>query len=342
MKKIIACIASALIFASCENIPFDYQDYSFQAVYFPFQYPVRTLSLGNDKIDNSLDKQHIFHIGVSIGGLYLENSKSWSVDYTVDNSLVENYLVNASNDTLFVLPPSYYSLDPTVTVTIPAGSFSGLIKVQLADAFFSDAKAVKGNYVIPLIITSTSADSILSGKALPNLTTPPNRHIESDWISQMAPKNYTLFGIKYINLYHGTWLRRGLIEEKDPTNTTVIQTIKIHSQYVERDQLVKLTTKSMAEVTSNFVGNNFTSTMSLTISGTTVTVAPVTGAALAANGTGTFVTNGQSWGGKPYDALYLNYTYTLANGNKCSVMDTLVFRDRAIIVQEARPTVKTP
>jgi hypothetical protein len=342
MKKIIAYFASILIFASCENIPFDYQDFDVQAVYFPFQYPVRTLSLGNDKIDNSLDKQHIFHIGVSIGGLYLKNPKSWSVNYSVDNSLVQNYLLNARNDTLFVLPPSYYSLDPVGTVTIPAGSFSGLVKVKLADAFFLDPKAVKGNYVIPLRITDTSADSILSGKALPNLTTPPNRHVEANWVSQMTPKNYTLFGIKYINPYHGKWLRRGVIVEKNSTNTSVISTTVIRNTYVERDQIVALNTNSMSEVISNYVGNIFTSKMSLTVAGTVVTIKPVTGQALAATGTGTFKTEGESWGGKPYDALYLNYTYTLANGNKCAVMDTLVLRDRGIIVEEARPTLKIP
>lgn len=342
MKKIIAFISAILVLAACENIPYDYKDYDFQAVYFPFQYPVRTLSLGNDKIDNSLDKQHKFHIGVSIGGLYAENSKSWTVDYTVDNTLVENYLVNASNDTLRVLPTSYYTLNPVGTVTIPKGSFSGLIEVQLTDAFFTDPKAIKGNYVIPLILTATSADSILSGKALTSLTLPPDRHRVSDWVSQQTPKDYTLFGIKYINPYHGKWLRRCQIVEKDPTNTTVISTTVLHNTYVERDQIVALSTSSMSGVISNYVGNLFTSTMKLSVSANTVTITPVTGAALAASGTGTYVVNGGTWGGKLYDALFLNYTYTLANGNKCSVMDTLVLRDRGIIVQEAVPTIKTP
>jgi hypothetical protein len=342
MKKLIAFIFAILVLVSCENMNFDYKDYDFQAVYFPFQYPVRTLSLGNDKIDNSLDKQHKFHVGVSIGGLYMENSKAWTVDYAVDNTLVENYLVNASNDTLRVLPASYYKLDPAGTVTISKGSFSGLIEVQLTDAFFSDPIAIKGSYVIPLKLTATSADSILSGKALSSLTVTPDRHIESHWESLKTPKDYTLFGVKYINPYHGKWLRRCQIVEKNPTNTTVIQTIVIHNQYVERDQIVALATNSMTEVTTNFVGNNFTSKMNLAVSGTIVTVAPAKGAALAATGSGTFVTNGESWGGKPYDAFYLNYTYTLANGNKCSVMDTLVLRDRGIVVEETRPTVKTP
>jgi hypothetical protein len=90
-----------------------------------------------------------------------------------------------------------------------------------------------------------------------------------------------LFGIKYINPYHGKWLRRCQIVEKDPTNTTVIQTIVIHNQYVERDQIVALATNSMTEVTTNFVGNSFTSKMNLAVSGTMVTIAPSTGAALA-------------------------------------------------------------
>lgn len=342
MKKILAFISVILVMVSCNNKDITYPDYNYQAVYFPFQYPVRTLSLGNDLIDNSLDKQHKFHIGISIGGLYATNPKGWTVDYVVDNTLVENYLKNANNDTLRVLPASYYTLNPTGTVTIPKGSFSGLIEVQLTDAFFADPIAIKGSYVIPLKLTATSADSILSGKPVDGLTGPPDRHIASNWLSTMTPKDYVLFGIKYVNPYHGNWLRRCQIVEKDPTNTTVISTTVIHNTYPERDQVVALTTNSMTTVTSNFVGGSFTSTMKLTVSGTAVTIAPVTGAVLAATGTGTFVTNGQSWGGNPYDALYLNYMYTLANGHKCNVMDTLVFRDRGIIVQQAAPTVITP
>jgi len=341
MKKIIALFSFILLLISCENIDSDYKDYDFQSVYFPFQYPVRTLSLGNDKMDNSLDKEHKFHVGISIGGLYAENSQEWTVDYEVDNTLVENFLVNANTDTLKVLPSTYYTLNPAGTVIIPKGSFSGLIEVQLTDAFFSDPTSLKGNYVLPIKIIDTSADTILSGKKTEALTTTPNRHNLSDWESQKTPKDYTLFGIKYINPYHGKWLRRCQIVEKDPTNTTVISTISIHNRYAERDQIVELNTNSMAEVISNYVGNSFTSNMRLIVSGTTVTVTSENGP-LSAAGTGKFVTNGESWGGKPYDAFYLDYTYTLASGNKCSVKDTLVLRDRGIIVQEERPTLLIP
>lgn len=338
MKKILIFISAILaLTSSCENMNFDYKDYDFKAVYFPFQYPVRTLSLGNDKIDNSLDKLHKFHIGVSIGGLYAENEKSWTVNYLVDNTLVENYLINASNDTLRILPSAYYALNPAGTVPIQKGSFSGLIEVQLTDAFFTDPQAIKGNYVIPLKITATSADSILKGLPVSTLTVSPDRHVESHWESLKTPKDYTLFGIKYINPYHGKWLRRCQIVEKDPTNTNVIQTIVIRNKYIERDQIVALNTTSMSDVISNYVGNSFSSKMNISVSGTNVTITPVTGAVLAATGTGSFVTNGESWGGKPYDALYLNYNYVLSSGNVCTVNDTIVLRDRGIVIQEARP-----
>jgi len=343
MKRILIFFTAIYLLTSCENMDFDYKDYDFSAVYFPFQYPVRTLSLGNDKIDNSLDKLHKFHIGVSIGGFYEENNNDWTVDYSVDNALVENYLINNSSDTLKILPVSYYTLNPAGTVTIKKGSFSGLIEVQLTDAFFTDPQAIRGNYVIPLRITGTSADSILSGLPVSALSlTKADRHVEAHWESLKTPKDYTLFGIKYINPYHGKWLRRCQIVERDPSNSSVIQTIAIRNKYIERDQVVALNTISLADVVTNYVGNSFSSKMNLSVSGSNVTITPVPGAALAANGSGTFITSGESWGGKLYDAFYLKYTYVLSSGNVCTVNDTIVLRDRGIVVQEARPAIITP
>ncbi len=82
----------------------------------------------------------------------------------------------------------------------------GGIQVQLTDAFFQDPRSVKNTFVIPMRITGVvNADSVLSGKSsLPN----PDRRKAGDWITQ--PKDYILFAIKYINPYHGTYLRRGL------------------------------------------------------------------------------------------------------------------------------------
>lgn len=55
--------------------------------------------------------------------------------------------------------------------------------------------------------------------------------------------------------------------------------------------------------------------------------------------------NGDSWGGTPEnptprDAVYLNYFYERENGQRCEVLDTLVFRDRGIVFEADRPTIK--
>ena len=87
MKKIFILFIFIIVIAACENQPWDFPDYKLKAVYFPIQLPLRTLSLGEDRLDNSLDKEFKFDIGVSIGGMY-QNKKDWTVDYVVDTTLV--------------------------------------------------------------------------------------------------------------------------------------------------------------------------------------------------------------------------------------------------------------
>lgn len=84
MKKILAFLSAAVLLSACHNKPFDYEDFDYQTVCFPFQYPVRTLSLGNDVLDNSLDRAHKFNIGVVLGGVYIYNDVSRRVYYEVD------------------------------------------------------------------------------------------------------------------------------------------------------------------------------------------------------------------------------------------------------------------
>src|SRR5512133_878662 len=130
MKKIFIIFIIVLAITACENQPWSFSDYELQAVYFPLQVPVRTLSLGEDRIDNSLDKEFKFDIGVSIGGMY-ENKQSWTVDYEVTPALVSGVYtyskpqVYTADNQIMALPTSYYTLSPVGTVTIPSGSFNG-------------------------------------------------------------------------------------------------------------------------------------------------------------------------------------------------------------------------
>ncbi|MEN6363266.1 MAG: DUF1735 domain-containing protein [Bacteroidales bacterium] len=343
MKKALYFLLMVVGLTSCYNQDIMYDDYETQSVYFPFQYPVRTLSLGNDIQNNSLDKLHKFNIGICIGGLYMENRKNWTVHFEVDNSLVYNYLVNVKGDTLKALPAEYYTLNPASTVTIPKGSFSGLIEVQLTDAFFQDPVAIKGNYVIPLKIADSPDDvALLTGTAAEGISN-PNIHLASDWA--VIPRNYTLFGIKYVNPYHGTWLRRGKMVVRN-TGGVFLDTIAYRTRSVEFDIPTALTTSKLNEVTGNMNVENELWHVTLSVAGDkTISIQSMTDSPVSVSGTGKYVENGDSWGGTPEkptprDAIYLNYSYTRTDGNICEVHDTLVFRDRGIKVEEARPTIK--
>jgi hypothetical protein len=347
MKRIILLMAIAGMVFSCKNASVDFDDFDEQTIYFPIQYPIRTLSLGNDLVDNSLDRAHKFHIGVSVGGYYNRNDRDWRVNFAVDPSLVPDRALVRNGDTLKPLPPAYYTLNPSSTVTIPKGSFSGLIEVQLTDAFFNDPAALSGEYVIPLrIIDSPDTENILRGKASADPQWDGDLHDPSKW--EVLPKDYTLFGIKYVNPYHGKWLRRGKLTVRNMEGQ-IIDTKVYHAPYVEQDEVVALAAASMQTVTSsmNIDAERFNLLLDIAANGEiairSLPASPVT----VTYGTGLYKENGDTWGGTPEkptprDALYLNYFYRRTTGSTpfvCEVSDTLVFRDRGIVYEDERPTV---
>lgn len=357
MKKLIFLTALIVAVFSCKNAPVDFDDFDEQTLYFPIQYPVRTVSLGNDLVDNSLDREHKFHIGVCVGGYYDENKRDWRVDFEVAPSLVPDDYLARDEGTLKILPSNYYTLTPDRSVTIPKGSFNGLIQVQLADAFFQDPLAVTGRYVIPLRITgSPDTDKILRGQPGPDAPDPPDVHVASQW--EVASKDYTLFGVKYINPYHGKWLRRGQLTVRDQAGT-VDTVVYYRAQYVEQNEVVSLATLSLGAVTSTMsigvrntvtgITETFTFNLRLDIEDNgEITVSSVAGSPVTVTyGTGYYKENGDAWGGTPEkptprDAIYLNYFYRRTSGPDiyiCEVSDTLVFRDRGIVYEADRPTI---
>lgn len=339
MKKILYFAFILGVLTACHNKPFDFEDLDYQTVCFPFQYPVRTLSLGNDVIDNSLDKAHKFNIGVSLGGVYINNDFTRKVYYEVDESLVHDNLYNAADQKIRALPAHYYTLSPSGSVDIPKGKLNGLITVKLTDEFFDDPDAHKGIYVIPLRITKADGvDSILTGKpALAN----PNIHEAAHW--EMVPKNYTLFGVKYVNPYHGIWIRRGALIVKNSAGTEVDR-IVYSAKDLELNETVKLTTTSMSDATGGWQVGNEAFSLNLSVTDGDINITSRT-KAIDATGAGKYVENDAEWGGsleKPRkrDVLYLRYDFDRADGNHCEVSDTLVFRDRAIVFEDNRPTIK--
>jgi len=301
---------------SCSNKQLTFPDYKYTTVYFAYQSPVRTLDLGNDIFDNSLDNQHKCMIMATMGGVY-QNKKDISIAVSVDTTLSSRLLFGQGGSPVIAMPPSYYSLPKGTSIEIPAGSVEGGMTVQLTDAFFADARSIRNTFVIPLRMNSVkNADSILVGK------------------------NTILYAIKYINPWHGNYLRRGAEKISDGTGDT---TVIYHTSYVETDQVCSTGTLSLSTdsllLNAKSRGNvNIPFQLLLTFdnSGKCSVVNP-SSAAYTVSGGGEFVKAGDSWGNQARDVLHLKYTVDFGT-SKHSFTDTLVMRDRGIKFETFVPT----
>jgi hypothetical protein len=164
--------------------------------------------------------------------------------------------------------------------------------------------------------------------------------------SILAEKNFVLYAIKFINPWHGFYLRRGV---DVMTSDNISRTVTRHAVYVENDEVNKLNTKSLTQtefpvVFKDSQGANFSCTLLLTFDNTGKCAISTNTSLFTATGTGQFVKRGdkKSWGNTDRDALYLDYQITyngvtvgtapntrLISGNIAS-KDTLVMRDRAV------------
>jgi len=341
MKKNILFILfiTMAIFSSCENGDWEFPDYKYQAVYFAYQYPVRTITLGEDIFDTTLDNEGKCMIMATLGGVY-ENGSNITIGVQVDNSLVDGFLFGEGQSQITALPSTHYTLASN-EITIPSGELSGGVEVQLTDAFFDDPKSLENNYVIPLkMLTATTVDSILSGESQVGT---PRRGVTTDWAVQ--PKDFTFYAVKYINPWEGFYLRRGkdVIVGKNG-NSDLNRTIERSEQYVVDDEVVMLDSESRFQV--NFPlslqgadGVDLGIVLLLNFDETgNVTVSSSNPDAYSATGTGEFIKDGEenSWGSQDRDALYLSYKIDLDDVN-VTTQDTLVIRNRGVAFETFSP-----
>lgn len=246
--------AITLSLASCYNADREFPDYEGgTTAYFAYQDPVRTIILGNDIYDNSLDNAHKFQIWATMGGAY--NGRNAIAEIAVDNSLCNNlfFIDEGGNPTTAVLPmpAEYYKL---ASNSIPYnGDMRGYVEVQLTDAFFNDPKSVENTYVIPLSMNKISGiDKILTGTPREGFT--PERQNTSDW--EIPAKDYVLYCVKYMNPWQARYIRRGLdkITEGTLSGENVRKDFSLVNsdpgRYKEnfvnaKDEVVKISTKNM-------------------------------------------------------------------------------------------------
>lgn len=332
----------SLFFASCENEEWEFPDFDYQTVYFAHQYPVRTITLGEDIFDTSLDNEWKFKIMATTGGVY-ENENNISIDVSVDNALVEDFVFQGGGNEVLAMPDNYYTLEGE-QIVIPQGEIIGGVTVELTDAFFADPLALSRNYVIPVRMNSVqNADSVLSG--VPQ-TESPRRGVTGDWAVQ--PKDYVFYAVKYINPYHGYYLRRGedVIEGKNG-NSGLDQTIVRGEEHVVDDEVLMLTTQSLnaVEFPLSFQGpegNNIHVSLTLKVDEEgNIQVEGAEEGVYTVSGSGKFVKDGEknSWGDQDRDAIYLDYEIYLADFQVSST-DTLVLRNRGVAMETFSPVLE--
>ncbi|MBT1695538.1 DUF1735 domain-containing protein [Fulvivirgaceae bacterium PWU4] len=363
LQSILCAGVLSVLTMSCENQEIQFPDYDKSTVYFAYQYPVRTIVLGEDIYNTSLDNEHKCEIYATIGGVY-ENKKKIDIEIAVDNSLSANLFFDGAHTApVRPMPASYYTLAGN-QISLDH-QLQGAVGVQLTDAFFADPDAMRNTYAIPLkMVNVTNADAILSGVAKVAV---PDRLNAAHW--DIQPKDYVLYFVKFINPWHSNYLRRGKDQiTVNGTKSTVIR----HQPTVEADEVRALSTLSLQDLAypqsyKTYSGLNLNLSLKLSFNeNEKCTVAPmVTTYAvndsvrvnnIAATGNGAFVKKGEkkSWGNKDRDALYLEYNVSYQVETKYPkaglpdrldqvsyvTSDTLVVRDRGVKVEVLTPFYK--
>ena len=324
LLKFICGIGLACAFWSCENGDIDFPDYEEgTTVYFPYQYPVRTIVLGDDEYDTSLDKAHKCQIKATFGGSY--NGSNGSVTVAVADTLCDNLFFEDGVTPVMAMPERFYKLS-TMTLAFN-GTFNGTTEVQLTDDFFADPDAVKNTYVIPLVMTSqTGFTRILTGRL--NEGASGSRTDESIW--DVKPMDYVLYCVKFQNKYSGFWLTHGTpstddIEKAQPVEvkTLSLSDCSYSVSYQDGDQIYQ------ADLKLSFDGSNNCTISSLTDG-------------VTASGTGSWGDNTEikAWGNKDRDGMELNYTVDFGGGKKFSTHEKMVWQRSGVTIEEFVPVYK--
>jgi hypothetical protein len=350
----VALGALSLTYASCYNADREFSDFEGgTTAYFAYQYPVRTLILGNDIYDNSLDNEHRCRIWATMGGAY--SGRDAVVNFVVDPSLCNNlwFVDEGGNPSYAVtpLPSTHYNL---LSDVIPYnGDSRGYVEVQFTDAFFNDPKAIENYYVIPLRMTgATGIDHILSGTPREGLN--PSRTNADGW--DVLPMDYVLYCVKYMNPWQGRYIRRGVdkVTEKGVTTNVVRKDFTMMNSDLEHnkenpvnanDEVCSINTKNMTQaifpVSFKTSGASIACNLILTFNGNNCTIS-TDDANVTVTGSGEFIKGGTAdekykdyrWGsmnGDPVnrDILRLAYNVDFTDKNiQVSTADTMVVQTR--------------
>ena len=328
---------SSFLLTSCYNADKEFPDYEGgTTAYFAYQNPVRTLILGNDIYDNTLDNEHKCRIWATMGGAY--HGRDAVATIVVEESLCNNlYFTDEGgnpDEPVRPMPTSHYRL---LSNTIP----------------YNGDSSVKDYYVIPIrMMEVTGIDHILSGTPREGLD--PSRTNTEDW--EVLAKDYVLYCVKYMNPWQGKYIRRGIdqVTEKGVLSTVVRRDVSLVNSDLEHykenpvnqnDEICEIKTKNMSQaifpVQFKTSGASIQCNLILTFNGDQCTIS-TDDKDVTATGSGEFIAKGTErseykdfqWGsnnGQPVqrDILRLAYDVKFASSDiQVSTTDTLVVQTR--------------
>ena len=218
-------LLAAVATTGCKNGDRDFDDFEGgTTVYFPYQYPVRTILLGDGvEYSTELDNAHRFKVMGYGAGTY--DSYEFTFNVAVDESLAQGVTFKDGR-AVTVLPSSYYQL-ASITSTYAGNRMSG-VEVQLTDAFFQDPASITQTYVLPLRMSGVKG----AGKILEEM-------------------DYTLYCVRYVNPWEGYYLVKGTADQLEKCTIVHTATTSLTTcEYVNKDG-VKMTLSFGSEKDDN-------------------------------------------------------------------------------------------
>lgn len=227
MKKILIFLILGSILAGCYS---EFRnDYPYTTVAFSAVTGGLTTSgeLGRSVVK---DEGLKLDVGVYLAGVLENKTERW-VKFTIDPTLL-------AGTSYTLLPADFYTLSNPNTFTIPSGSFIGRVTIKLdSTKFLNDRKAVDYNYAIPIRLTETSADSILSIQKTKILVVKYINHYEGFYDNVGT---FTTFNVS------GTQINAGTIQNVLEAKTVFIDTVLTNgvTNMIGLDNLMKVVVRS--------------------------------------------------------------------------------------------------
>ena len=286
MKYFLFCILIIILgVTGCKYEDF-LVDYTYTSVYFPKTANTRTFVAG---------EIHSIEMGAVLGGKRENKTDEW-IDFEIDPTLIP------TGSTL--LPADYYTLSDKSTIVIPSGSMQGAITITIdTTKFLKDPLALQAKFVLPIRLTATSADSILS------------------------TKSFQVLSLKYEHRLFGNYYHNGVTTVTNSSG--VASTIVYHQQEPVTNPVNNWTLSTVAPYTlktdgvSNLKGG-VNNTFFLTINkDNSVVIGKNTTSNIEVSQNGACTYNPSK------REFYLKYAYANA-GSTYQVTDTLIFRNRIL------------